>query len=233
MDSKIEMGPFVRNLALNALVSVLALGMMAGQAPAAEPSPYTPAQLALFDTPHLQNIDAPITLRYDFRRREAGGGYDDRVDLIVTEVLDDGRKDLRFEFLSGDRQRHFPDVKGFRGNPLIMLFLQHDVEEMQRAAGGATGYYRNRIRFAFRDAQMEPTTVDFGEQTLAAKRITIRPYAQDPNRERFPRFADMWYEFVLAPAIPGGIYRIRSVVPAGDARAPEIENSVTYSDAGT
>lgn len=214
---------------------ILLAGLFVMPAAAAEKSAYTPAQLALFDTPHLKNISKPVTLFYDFRHSaKAGEGFDDRVELTVTKIRADGRKDLSFQYLSGDRQRPYPALEGFSGNPLIMLFLQHDVDEMQRTAGGSSSYYRNRIRFAFRDkAELEPTSIQYGGQTLAATRITMRPFAGDPNQKHFQRFTNKRYEFILAPEVPGGIYSIRSVVPAEDNDGSRIENSVTYRASAT
>ena len=159
-----------------------------------------------------------------------GGGFEDLVKMTVTEVGTDGRRNLSFEYLSGDRQRPFTKIEGFRGNPLIMLFLQHDVEEMQKATGGASVYFRNRIRHAFRSgAEVGESTVEIGGQALGATLVTIRPFVKDPKLARFPYLAEKWYEFVLAPGVPGGLYRIRSVVPSASGGAPPIENSLTYA----
>ena len=218
------------------VMAVFALAVvMPGAGFAAAQDDYTLAQVALFDTPHLENIAKPMALTYDFRHRATGGGaFDDQVKMIVTEVQADGRKNLSFEYLSGSRQRPFSAIEGFRGNPLIMLFLQHDVEEMKEVTGGPSGYFRNRIRNAFRDnAQVEELTVEHADSSLPARRITIRPYATDPNLDRFPEFAGKWYEFILAPGIPGGLYRIRAVVPSDDGDAPLVENSLTYKAAET
>ena len=217
-------------------MTVLALASgIAGASPATAEGGYTLAQVALFDTPHLESIAEPMALTYEFSHHAAEGeAFEDRVRMIVTEVGADGRKNLSFEYLSGSRQRPFAAIEGFRGNPLIMLFLQHDVEEMRQATGGPSGYFRTRIRNAFRDgAEVEELTVEHADKTLAARRITIRPFAADPNRDRFPRFADKWYEFILAPGIPGGLYRIRSVVPSGTEDSSLMENSLTYRAAET
>ena len=216
-------------------MAAFALGVgIAGTTAVAEDG-YTSAQIALFDTPHLENIAEPMALTYDFRHRTTGGeAFDDHVRMTVTDVASDGRKNLSFEYLSGSRQRPFAAIEGFRGNPLIMLFLQQDVDEMKQATGGPSGYFRNRIRNAFRDgAEVEELTIEHAEQSFPAKRITIRPYATDPNRNRFSGFAAKWYEFILAPGIPGGLYRIRSVVPSDSGDTPRIENSLTYKTAET
>jgi len=82
-------------------------------------------------------------------------------------------------------------------------------------------------------AEVEELTVEHAGGSFTAKRITIRPFATDPNLDRFPGFAEKWYEFVLAPGIPGGLYRIRSVVPSQTGGVPLIENSLTYSETET
>ena len=179
--------------------------------------------------------DVPTALTYEFTHSVTEGqAFEDRVKMTVTEVGADGRKNLSFEYLSGSRQRPFGAIEGFRGNPLIMLFLQHDVDEMKQVTGGPSGYFRNRIRNAFRNgATVDELTVEHAGRSFAAKRITIHPFAADPNLDRFPGFAEKWYEFVLAPGIPGGLYRVRSVVPSQDGGAHLIENSLTYSEAET
>jgi len=193
---------------------------------------YTKAQLALFATPHLANITEPVTLTYDFRRSAAKGegGFEDLVKMTVTEVESDGRRNLSFEYLSGERRRPFADIEGFRGNPLIMLFLQQDVEEMKQATGGASVYFRNRIRHAFSNgAEVGESTVELGGETLGATRVIIRPFSKDSKLDSFPQLTEKWYEFVLAPEVPGGLYRIRTVVPSAAGGAPLIENRLTFA----
>lgn len=191
---------------------------------------YSPAQLALFDTPHLQNITGPATLDYAFTQREArGDSFEDSVKMTVTAVREDGRKDLKFQFLTGDRERTYDNLSGFRGNPLIMLFLQHDVGEMRRLTGGGSSYFRNRIRHAFRRrSEVSEIAVEHEGKQLQATRIVLKPFVGDPKLGGFPDIAAKWYEFVLAPQIPGGIYRIRSVAPSQTGGDPTIESSVVF-----
>ena len=97
---------------------------------------YSAAQTALFGTPHLQNVTRPLSLRYEFRQSGTQGeGFTDLVEATVTEVRPDGKKNVEFQFLTGERERRFGPINGFRGNPVIMLFLQRDVEELSKRAG--------------------------------------------------------------------------------------------------
>lgn len=208
--------------------ALLLSGGLAGQA--AE-SGYSPAQIALFDTPHLANITQPLTIQYDFSRHGAGEeAVEDRVDVVVTEVLPEGRKNLEFDFLTGPRHRNFPPIENFRGNPLIMLFLEHDVQEMSEATGGAALYFRNRIRNAFlENATTESIEFEFGGRTLEGTRVVVSPFLKDPHLVDFPPLDRKTYEFLLSPDIPGGIYRIRSFMPREGGAGPT-EEAVLFRD---
>lgn len=213
----------------------LVLALLAGPAAAQDRSSYTPAQLALFDRPHLQNITAPATLTYRFTYQGSKEqSFEDQVTMAVTAIAADGGKDLHFQYLTGERQQPYGDLRDFHGNPLIMLFLQSDVTEMGRMTGGGAGYLRNRIRIAFLEsAELEPSQVEHEGRQLAAERIVIRPFVKDPHREQMGRLADKSYEFLLVPEIPGGLYRIQARVPAGLDGSPAIESSLTFAGSGT
>jgi hypothetical protein len=206
-----------------------------GAAGAALAQGYSEAQRALFATPHLQNIAEPTALRYDFQQSGSqDDAFEDRVEVIVKEVLPNGKKNLEFQFLTGERERRFGPIAGFSGNPLIMLSLQWDVEQMQEATGGGSNYFRARIRAAFRNgAEVDQVPVTAGGGSWTATRVVIRPFLNDPMFQRFPDLAGKTYEFLLVPELPGGVYRIRAVVPAPDGTGgPLHEHDLTYSGSG-
>ena len=114
------------------------------QAPADDPRPLSPAQVALFETPHLRNVDRPETLDYAFTR-EGPGGFADTVAVHVLRVNPDGTKSLGFDYLTGERRVRFPELDNFRGNPLLMLTLERDVNEMKDTIGVSSSLFRNKI----------------------------------------------------------------------------------------
>src|SRR5881392_2106829 len=60
-----------------------ALALIAGSAHAAtDTRPLSPAQIALFETPHLANVDHPTTLQYRFERDGAGAFTDSVAERI-------------------------------------------------------------------------------------------------------------------------------------------------------
>jgi len=193
---------------------------------------YSAAQRAIFKTPHLANITQPVTLRYTYQHQGTlEQAFDDVVDVIVTKVMPDGGRDVSFNFLSDKHHQDFPTIEGFHGNPVIMMFLEHDVAGLSSQTGGSVLYFRNRIRDAFVDrATTEETTVAFGGKEVPATHITLQPFLQDPMRERFEKFAEKTYEFYLAPDVPGGVYSIRVLTPGGSADKPLEENLLQFQD---
>lgn len=193
---------------------------------------YSDAQTALFGTPHLDNIENPLTLRYAYRHGGAAdAAYDDEIKVTVTTISADGGKDMDFEYMTGERRKPFNGVSAFRGNPLIMLFLQDDVNRMSKLVGGGEAYLRNRIRSAFLvQAETAPVSFEFEGQQVGGTRITVAPFVGDKHRDELKEFEFKRYEFTLSPKVPGAVYSIRSIVPQAGGDMPLYEDMVTYRD---
>lgn len=215
-------------------IARLAIALIfAAYANAVRAEDYSSAQLALFDTPHLANIDKPTTLHYAYRHQGTlESAFSDIVEMTITAIAPDGRKNVRFNYLSDKHHHDFPPVEGFRGNPIIMMFLEHDVSTLSQQTGGSSLYFRNRIRDALIDrATTEATTVGFEGRDIAATRIVMQPFLQDPLRARFEKFAEKTYEFVLAPEVPGGVYSLRVLTPGAVPAQPLEENLLQFQNA--
>ena len=210
---------------------VVALGL-ALAAPAADAGDASFATKAVFERQHLDNIVAPVTLRYRYERSGSWlGDKNDQAELVVTGIGADGRKQVEFRLFSGTDARQIAPQQGFRNNPMIVAFLQRDVEQMGRLTGGSPNYFRNRIRAAFAiDAAVRagPVTVPFEGREVAGTEVTVEPFVHDPNLPRFQQFQYKRYEFVLAPAVPGGVYSLRAVIPNGSAK-PLLDERLVYS----
>jgi hypothetical protein len=189
------------------------------------------AQRAIFNTPHLANITEPVTLRYTYKHQGTlEQAFDDIVDVTITKVMPDGGRDVSFNFLSDKHHQDFPVIEGFHSNPVIMMFLEHDVAGLSSQTGGSTLYFRNRIRDAFVDRATAEEVTPFGGKEVPATHVTLQPFLQDPMRERFEKFVEKTYEFYLAPDVPGGVYSIRVLTPGGSADKPLEENLLQFQD---
>lgn len=184
------------------------------QAPVEDNRPLSPAQTAIFETPHLRGITAPETLDYQFVQ-DGGTNYTDRVAVHILKVYADGSKSIAFDYLTGERQVRFPELDHFRGNPLVMLTLERDATEMKEALGLSSSYFRNKIREAFvTGATVEDTTIMLDGAKVPAREITIHPFSGDVRLERIPSVQAKSYTFILADTVPGMLAEIRISVPA-------------------
>lgn len=201
-----------------------------------EPSdqrPLSPGQVALFETPHLQNVRQPGTLEYKVVR-EGPAGFTDTVAMHVRRINPDGTKDLTFDFLTGPRRVAYPELDKFRGNPVPMLMLERDVMQMKDQLGVSAAYFRNRIREAFVDhATIAEGEFAFGGMPVPARLLTVRPFAEDARLQRLPTVQHKTYVFVLADAVPGVIAEMRIEMP-GDAatQTPAFAERITFQGAG-
>ena len=187
----------------------------------------------VFEANLLGAIRQPATLRY---RYEMQGSTIDKpftshVDMQVRAVRPDGTKDVYFDLFEGPNQRHYGPVQAAEQNPLILVLLQRDVTQMGNLTGGASGYFQQQIRKAFTaPATSEAVTVDLAGQSVAATKVVIQPFRDDPNIARFPKFKNKSYEFVVAPSVPGGLYSFAARTPDPDNGKVILEESVTFQE---
>ena len=206
-----------------ACASALLAALAASPAYAADPAPAQPplslAQMMLFMTPHMKNVDHPETLQYRFTR-EGPGAFTDTVTEHVVTVHPDGTKLVSFDFLTGDRHRPYPGVDNFSGNPLLMMFLQNDVDGMKDSVGIASSYFRDHFREAMvNDATVGDTTFSLDGKPVEAKEVVVKPYAHDDRLEQLPSVQAKEYRFVFSGAVPGGLAEISAATPADPAHS--------------
>ena len=192
------------------LAAILTLSLTMGLAAEA----YSPAERALFMTDHLGSARAPTTLRYTFRK--SGSLEESFEDKVTVALAAPGKArccTATTEFLGGPRRINLPEIESPLGNPVILHFLERDIREMQRLTKGQPNYFRKRIRMAvFQGAKIADIKVPYGGSMVAAQQVVISPYADDPLRPRYEKFADKQYVFTLSPKVPGGVYAIRAQV---------------------
>jgi hypothetical protein len=208
--------------------------ILVGSAAAAADAPPAPglneAQRLVFMNDSLRDLSAGSVLIYDFSHKDKETkGFSDRVKLTVTRVLGDGKRDLTFDFLTGNRHVAFHPAAAYKGNPVPIQFLERDVDEMARSVDGRAGYFQSRIRRAFFHPQVRPVKISFQGKEVNGVEVSVAPFVNDPNIERFRAYAHKQYEFLFSDQVPGGLYRIRTVVPGEKDATPVIEEDLTFS----
>ena len=211
--------------------AALALALaLAGTVQAQAPQDFSPAERALFMTNQLANLRPPTALRYAYNK--AGSmeeAFDDQVTLQLRAQANGNCCVASAEFLGGARRLSLPEVEAGEGNPVILYFLERDIREMARLTKGQMNYFRKRIRLAvFNGARIDELKLPYRGKDVAARQITINPYADDPLRARFEKLANKQYVFTLSDAVPGGVYSIRTRIdaPAGASGPLIIEEMV-------
>lgn len=200
---------------------LLLLAALAWQAaPAQAADDFSAAEQAIFMADQMGKLRPPTTLRYTFRK--AGSlepGFEDTVSVALSAQADGTCCVVRGDFLSGERKTALPEIENSRSNPVTLYFLERDIREMNRLTQGSQNYFRKRIRMAaYQRATVTPASFQYRGKSIAGQQVTLRPYADDPNRARYEKLADKEYRFMLSEAVPGGVYGIRTRI--GDASAP-------------
>jgi hypothetical protein len=215
--------------------ALLALPLLLPAAHAADAQDFSPAERALFMTNQLEKVKPPTTLRYQYRKTGSmEPGFEDAVTVSLSAK--DGGKccTVNAEFLTGERKLKLPEVEAETGNPVILYYLERDIGEMQRLTQGQKNYFRKRIRMAvYQGATLREVSLPYRGANVAAREITIAPYADDPLRERFKGLADKRYTFVLSDAVPGGVYSIRSLVAGKPGQAEPLIAEEMVADGAT
>ncbi|QID16645.1 hypothetical protein G3580_02765 [Nitrogeniibacter mangrovi] len=219
-------GRCLRRPLLMVFLALFSLVVRAGAGP-------SQAERAIFMSPHLADMHAPATLHYAYVLHE--GSAPPVRDSADLSVKGDGKAGFRVSarFLSGERQLQLPTIDAAKANPVVLYFLEYDVRRMHAELGGSTNYFRRHIRMALADAaKVEPVRFSFGGVAHDGTRVRIEPFRDLPEAGRMKDQAHKFYEFILSPAVPGGVFDLRSTVPAADGTVLE-ETSLTLDVGGS
>ncbi len=197
---------------------------------------FTDAESKLWLDDHLQNIEKPGRLYYDFVKSGTyEAGFSDSIYLDILQINQDGTKNAELAFFTADRKQNAnaDNLTGITGNPVLVVYMQGDVYEMNRLTSGSWRYFQRRLKFAFSEAAtIEPVTFTFNGKDVSGEKISITPYLNDPKRDQFEQFANKIYEFVFSEHVPGKLYQIKTIIPdVAPNKSPLIEEVLTLQHA--
>ena len=120
---------------------------------------FSAAETKIWLSDHLQNVDKPARLYYEFIK--AGSyevGFTDAVYLDIHKINKDGSKDASLDFFTSDRRQsaNRDNLTHITGNPVIGIYMQGDVVEMNRITDGHWRYFQRRIKTAISENAIEP-----------------------------------------------------------------------------
>ena len=224
---------FLRPARLAAAWCLIVAGALCGAAPVFAAAALSSAEQRLFTDPHLASLPADATVRYAYRKTEAGQpAVSDEVVLKAHQDATRGRV-ATVDYLHGARRLELPEVAPAVSNPLILYFLESDVRAMKLKLGGQENYFRRRIRLALADdAKVRSVEVKYGGRTVAATEVSVRPYVDDPLKERFKDWVGKAYVFTLSDQVPSGVLELRTVVEGAPGAAPLVEEVLSLQPPG-
>lgn len=197
---------------------------------------FNDAEILLWHGNHLENIEQPLSLYYEFvKSGTLEEGFSDSVYLKILEINEDGSKNAMLDFFTADRKQvvSADNVTNITGNPILGIFMQGDIYEMNRLTSGHWKHFMKQIKVSLReDAVVEPTTFSFNGKEYQGEKMYFSPYLNDPHRRDFEKYAEKYYEFIFSDEIPGSLYQIKTVIPdrSEETAEPLVLETLTLID---
>lgn len=191
----------------------------------------------IFNTRHLDLIGKGDGVKYKFEHavtdeKLMGKPFADDIKLEVSEVNGDGQRNLDVTVFTGDRQRPVQNYDGLTINPVFIWFLDKCVENYRLVSGGKQPYLKGRMRDAFIDkAEVEPAKLEFGGKTVDGYKVTIAPFATDPNKHKMQGFENSKFSFLLSKDIPGYFYELSSDIFSTQPGAGKMQDRLVLVEA--
>lgn len=219
------------------LILALSVGLMTASnvfAQEADSVEFSEAETRLWMTDQLNAVEQTMELVYEFQKSGSlEPGFTDEIRFRIEKINSDGTKAASVQFFTGERNFPVPPVNNATTNPILKVYLQGDVYEMNRLTDrdGESRerwrYFQRRIKFALADAaQTEPVTFEFDGKSYAGYQISFQPYINDPRRNLFERFAEKSYRFIISEDLPGYVYQIETLIPQEGKEKPLIKESL-------
>ena len=186
---------------------------------------YNETERLVFGLSHMDNVQFGQTLKYKFERQGVfGDDFKDSIELLVSKGKGEANKSVAFKFFSGARNRPYPDFGFVSANPLITLYFNKDAWDLARKikAKGTANYLRNRIIDGLSKVKViDKTVCTYQGRDYPAQVIRFEPYKGDENGHHLVHYALISYELTIAKDLPGGLCRIKSVVPQHVGGVPD------------
>lgn len=220
-------------LVLKAAFIVVSALLCGGTAMAEDdPRPEDPASL-LFEAPQWAAARPGATLSYRYTRKSAnealyGPSFEDRIRLHIEKGDAEATRTVRVELFGRERRRAAGPFEDVRANPVLMLFLEHHLEQLSRSVHANPRYLKNAIRAALRDKYR----IEAGESLVDGRpvktwRVLIAPFIDDPNKARMNGLEGLVYTLAVSEEVPGQVAELTAKATRPDGVAA-LEETLVY-----
>jgi hypothetical protein len=179
--------------------------------PKTEPAkPPVDVATLLFDTPHWDKAPVGATLTYDYAkavtRPTLGLSFKDQIVLKLEKGDEPSARTAEVRMFSGPNAKPAGPFRSDAQNPIVLLMMEENVQELSQLFKANPRYLKNAIRKAWRDdAKIVPTQVSVNGQTVAGTRITVTPFLNDPQKDKMMGLEGLTYTIDVANDVPGTI----------------------------
>ncbi|KAF0674703.1 hypothetical protein [Profundibacterium mesophilum] len=161
----------------------------------------------LFRGGTLDEIDGGLVYTRKVRNTaapEAAARDTGTIEIGFEEGSGDTPRLAAMRFHQDDRSKGIGSFPASVGNPVIMYFVESVIRDMAETAGGSPFYIRNRVKDALvQPAEVETVTFEFDGTQVEGRAVTLRPFQNDPNRDRMQGFGDLALTVTMSEAVPG------------------------------
>ncbi|ETX28659.1 hypothetical protein [Roseivivax isoporae] len=186
----------------------------------------------LFRNGTLDDLARDTALVYDrtvANRAKPEAATRDTGTIALSFSETDGKEVATLQFRQDGKHRNLGSFPASVGNPMIMFFYETVVRDMAEAAGGSPFYIRNRVK----DSLIQPAEVTRGTATFEGAEVetvtvTLRPFAEDPNRAQMSGFGDLALAVTMSEAVPGWYLTLAAEAPHPEGGDPIYRSVIAF-----
>jgi len=220
------------------LSAAVAAAMLCATGVAALAAGEPTAQVLLFDSRHLDQVNKGNEVTYRFERKVSderllGAPFSDDIKLDVARVGDKGEREVVFKVFTGAQARDPSSWPDLTINPLLVWYLERAVATFTQLVGGSQQYVKVRIRESFKEsAKVEAIKHDYKGKSIDAYRVSITPFLNDPNAPSMEGFQDSNFAIIVSNEVPGYFVELVSNFQSRVAGAPTLNESISLVGMG-
>lgn len=192
----------------------------------------------LFESKHLSNLNKGDEVSYRFQRTVSdekllGMPFSDDIKLAVVQAVpENGSRDVTVQVFTGERARDPVSETQRTGNPLLVFYLDRAVSNFSLIAGGNRPYLKNKFAMALKDAKVEPVKIAYNGTQVEGYRVTVTPYAGDPNAAKMQGYEGSQFTLLVSEAVPGQLAEMMASYSSTIPGAPRLEERITLTGVG-
>lgn len=211
---------------MRAFLLAAALFALGTGAVAQQPATQTPASrdvaTLLFETPQWGQTPSDTDISYRYERMSSnttlyGASFEDHIRLHVEKGDQAENRTVKVAMFSGEHRQAAGPFADVTTNPVLLVFLEHHVQQLAKLFHANPRYLKNAIRTAWRerpDISDGETTI--GGQRFSTTRIVVKPFVDDPNKARMNGLEGLTYTVAVSDGVPGRIADIHISAPLSD-----------------